>query len=186
MPHEAEARESDGAEAPSVAEATEGEAKAPQTSEAGAPRTTEAEVAEAGAPKTTEARVVEAGVSTANPAAQEAEIEVGQASTPPSVQGPPPSRESVREVEVHSISSNDTSRGKEVADAEVASTRSSEPQLLAREARPSCRYNLSPAGGITHMYCGRAGMTLRGSLCSPSRTRPRGGAGALSSNSAVS
>ncbi|XP_066334456.1 uncharacterized protein [Miscanthus floridulus] len=113
MPHEAEARESDGAEAPSVAEATEGEAEAPRTSEAKAteaeaPRTTEAEVAEAGALGATEAGVVEASVSAAKPAAQEAETEAGQ--------------ESAREVEVHSISSDDTSRGKEVVDAEAAST----------------------------------------------------------------
>ena len=33
MPHEAEARESNEAEAPSVAEATEGEVEAPRTSE---------------------------------------------------------------------------------------------------------------------------------------------------------
>ena len=68
MPHEAEAYESDGAEAP------KGETEAPQTSEAeameaGAPRTTEAEVAGTGAPKTTEARVAGAGVSAAKPAA---------------------------------------------------------------------------------------------------------------------
>ncbi|XP_066385034.1 induced stolen tip protein TUB8-like [Miscanthus floridulus] len=73
-PYEAEARESDGAEAPSVAEATEAEAEAPKTSEAeameaGASRTTEAEVAEAGAPGATEAEVAEAGVGTAERAA---------------------------------------------------------------------------------------------------------------------
>ncbi|XP_066374824.1 uncharacterized protein [Miscanthus floridulus] len=78
MPREAKARESDGAKAPSVAEATKAEAEAPKTSEveameaeasgtteagvaeAGAPRTTEAEVAEAGAPGTTEAEAAEA------------------------------------------------------------------------------------------------------------------------------
>ncbi|XP_066361196.1 uncharacterized protein [Miscanthus floridulus] len=54
--HEAEARESDEAEAPSVAETTEAEMV-----EAGAPRTSEAEVADAGAPRTTEAKMVEAG-----------------------------------------------------------------------------------------------------------------------------
>ncbi|XP_066351587.1 patellin-2-like [Miscanthus floridulus] len=69
-PREAKAHESDGAEAPLVAEATEGEAKAPRTSEAKAmearaPRTTEAEVVGTGAPATTEAEVVEAGVSAA-------------------------------------------------------------------------------------------------------------------------
>ena len=46
---------------------------------------------------------------------------MGQAPIPPPVQGPPLLQESAREVEVHSISSDDTSRGKEVADAEAAS-----------------------------------------------------------------
>ncbi|XP_066392459.1 uncharacterized protein [Miscanthus floridulus] len=113
-PREAEAHESDGAKVPLVAEATKGAAEAPLTSEAEAteaevPRTTEAEVAEAGAPRTTEVGVAEAGVSVAKPVAKEAEMEVGQASILPLVQGPPPSQESAREVEVHSISSDDTS-----------------------------------------------------------------------------
>ncbi|XP_066361032.1 uncharacterized protein [Miscanthus floridulus] len=86
-PREARAHESDEAEAPSVAEATEGEDEAPRTSEAkvveagasraseaevadtGAPRTTEAEVAEARAPGTSEAEVAEAGLGAAKPAA---------------------------------------------------------------------------------------------------------------------
>ena len=74
MPREVEAHELDEAEAPLVAEATEGEAEAPRTSEAeaaeaGAPRTTEAEVAEVGALGTTGAEVAEAGVGAAKPAA---------------------------------------------------------------------------------------------------------------------
>ena len=48
--------------------------------------------------------------------------EAGEASVPPPVQDLPPSYESAREVEVQTISSDDTSRGKEVADAEAAST----------------------------------------------------------------
>ncbi|XP_066343983.1 KNR4/SMI1 homolog [Miscanthus floridulus] len=93
---EAEAHESDGDEVPSVAEATKGEAKAPKTSEAEATearasRTTEAEVAEARAPRTIEAKATEGGVGAVEPTAQEAETEVGQASVPPLVQGPPPS-----------------------------------------------------------------------------------------------
>ncbi|XP_066324438.1 uncharacterized protein [Miscanthus floridulus] len=64
MPCEAEAHESDGAEAPSVVEATKAEAEAAKTSEAEAMEvrafgTTEVGVAEAGAPRTTEAEVVE-------------------------------------------------------------------------------------------------------------------------------
>ncbi|XP_066391695.1 uncharacterized protein [Miscanthus floridulus] len=87
MPREAKAHESDGAEAPSVAEATEGETEAPRTSEAKAievgvpktaeadvagtraPKTTKAEVAGTRAPKTAEAGVAGAGVSAAKPAA---------------------------------------------------------------------------------------------------------------------
>ncbi|XP_066309687.1 uncharacterized protein [Miscanthus floridulus] len=124
-PREADARGSDGAKAPLVTGATE--AEAPQTSEvetmeAGVPRTTEAAVAEAGALGTTEVGAAKAGVSTAKPAAQEVEMKVAEASVPPLVQGLPPLRESAREVEVHSISTDDTSRGKEGADAEAAST----------------------------------------------------------------
>ena len=57
--------------------------------------------------------------------------------------------------------------------------RSSQLRLMAREARPSCRYDLSPVGGITRVSCGRAGTTLRGSLYSPLRTWPRGALGLL-------
>ncbi|XP_066316069.1 basal body protein 10-like [Miscanthus floridulus] len=117
MPREAKACESDGAEAPSVADTTEGGIEASRTSEAeameaGAPRTAEADVAgtrapetiEAGvagtgAPKTTKAEVAGAGVIAAKPVAQEVEAEAGQASIPPSVQGPPLLQESARELE---------------------------------------------------------------------------------------
>ena len=53
-----------------------------------------------------------------------------------------------------------------------------------REARPSRGYDPSPMGGTTRVWCGRAGMTLRRSLCLPSRTRPRAGAGTRSSSTA--
>ena len=114
MPREAEALELGEAKAPSIAEATEGEAEALGTSEA--------EVAEAGAPGTTEAKAAEAGLGAVEPAAQDAEMGPGQALVPPPIQDPPPSQESAREAEVHLISSDDTSRGKEVADVEAAST----------------------------------------------------------------
>ena len=83
---------------------TQGEATKVATEQAGeeVPRTSEAEVAEArasevkvadaGAPRTTEAEVVEAG--TAEPAAQDAEMEAGQALVPPPVQDLPPLQES--------------------------------------------------------------------------------------------
>jgi len=90
MPHEARALEASEDEAPTIAEATEGEA--------------------------------EASSGAVEPSAQDAEMEAGQALVPPSVQGLPPSQESAQEVEVQTISSDDTSRGKEVADAEVSST----------------------------------------------------------------
>ncbi|XP_066361291.1 fruit protein pKIWI501-like [Miscanthus floridulus] len=96
-PYEADAHESDKAEVPSVAEATEGEAEAPRTSEAEvveveASRPSEAEVAEARALGTSEAEAVEAGVGAAKPANQDTETEAGQASVPPLVQDPPPSQ----------------------------------------------------------------------------------------------
>ena len=94
MPSEAKALEPGEVEAPSIAEATEGEVEAPRTSEAkvadaGAPRSTKAKVEEAGAPGTIEAEVAEAGLGAVEPAAQDAETEVGQASVPPLVQDPP-------------------------------------------------------------------------------------------------
>ena len=61
-------------------------------------------------------------MSMAKLAAQEVEAEPRQASIPSPVQGPPPLQESTREVEVHSISSDDTSRAKEVVDAEADGT----------------------------------------------------------------
>ncbi|XP_066384863.1 uncharacterized protein [Miscanthus floridulus] len=130
-PHEGEAHESDEAKVPSVAEATEVEAprvseakameaEAPRTAKAAAagaeaPATTEATMAEAGAPGTTEANVI-----AARPSAPEVEMKVAEASVTPLAQGPPSLWESAREVEVHLISSDDTSRVQEAVDAEVA------------------------------------------------------------------
>ncbi|XP_066334278.1 uncharacterized protein [Miscanthus floridulus] len=80
-PREDEAHGSDGAEAPSLAEATK--VKAPRASEAGASRTAEATTAGAGAPGTTEAMMAEAGapeateatmVETGAPEATEADV----------------------------------------------------------------------------------------------------------------
>jgi len=107
-------------EAPRVSEAKAAEARAPRTVEAaaagaGAPATTEATMAEAGAPGT-----IEADVIVARPSAQEVEMKAAEASVAPLVQGPPSLRESAREVEVHPISSDDTSRVQEAVDAEVA------------------------------------------------------------------
>ncbi|XP_066347825.1 uncharacterized protein [Miscanthus floridulus] len=109
-PHEGEARESDGAKVPSVAEATEveaprvseakaTEAEAPETIEAaaagvGVSATIEATMAEVGALETTEADMI-----VARPSAQEVEMKAAEPSVAPLVQGPPSLRESARKVE---------------------------------------------------------------------------------------
>ncbi|XP_066358215.1 uncharacterized protein [Miscanthus floridulus] len=99
-----------GTGALATAEATMAEAGAPETTEAmmaeaGAPETTEATMAEAGAPGTTDADAIVAGLP-----AQEMEMKAAKALAAPLVQGPPPLRESAREVEILPISSDDTSR----------------------------------------------------------------------------
>ena len=60
-------------------------------------------------------------VSAAGPVARDSEMEVGQPLVPPLAQGLSSSQESAWEVEVPATSPADTSRGKEVADAEAAS-----------------------------------------------------------------
>ena len=112
-PRKAEARESDGAEVPSVAEATEVEAlgisEAEATGEAAAaeveaPTTIEAMMAGAGAHGTTEA-----GVVVERPSAQEVEMKAAEASMAPLVQGPLLLSGSAQEVEVLLISFDDVS-----------------------------------------------------------------------------
>ncbi|XP_066360986.1 uncharacterized protein [Miscanthus floridulus] len=83
-PCEAVALEAGDAEAPSIAEATEGETGAPRTPEAkvaetGVSRTTESEVAEAGASRATKAEVAAASSGTAEPLAQDVDTKAGQA-----------------------------------------------------------------------------------------------------------
>ena len=99
-----------GTGALTTAEAMMAEAGAPETTEATmaeaeAPGTTEAMAAEAGAPGTTDADAIMAGLP-----AQEMEMKAEKALAAPLVQGPPPLRESAREVEILPISSDDTSR----------------------------------------------------------------------------
>ncbi|XP_066347823.1 uncharacterized protein [Miscanthus floridulus] len=141
-PCEGEARESDGAEVPLVAEATEVEAPGvskAEATEAGAPKTaeaaavgvgvsvsTEATMAEAGAAETAKAmiaeaeapEITEADVTAQRLSAQEVEMKATEALVAPLVQGPPLLRESDREAEVYPISSDNTSRAQEVVDAE--------------------------------------------------------------------
>ena len=118
-------------EAPKTATEWAGE-EVPRTSEAevAEARAPEVEVPSAGAPWTIEAEVVEA--SAADPMTRDMEMEVGQALVPPSVQDLPSSPESAQEVEVHATSSDDTSRGKEAANAEAASTME-QPVLASTE-----------------------------------------------------
>jgi len=101
-------------EAPEAAMKRAGE-EAPKTSEAevAMARAPEVEVPSAGAPGTIEVEVVEA--SAADPVTRDTEMEAGRVLVPPS-------QESAREVEVQVASSVDTSRGKEAANAEAAST----------------------------------------------------------------
>ena len=125
-----------------IAQGESAEAATEQAGE-GAPRTSEAKVAEArapevevpstGAPGTIEGEVVEASV--ADPVAWDTEMEAGQALVLPPVQDLPPSQESAREVEVHSISSDDTSRGKGWQTPRRLAPRSGQLRLLVREAR---------------------------------------------------
>ena len=67
------------------------EAGALKAGEAEAPTIAEAIEGEAGAPRTTEAEVAEASSGAAEPSAQDAETEAGQAPVRPPVQDPPPS-----------------------------------------------------------------------------------------------
>ena len=86
-----------------------------EATEARASKTVETAVAGAGAPETTKAIVM-----AARPSVQEAEMQAAEALVVPSVQGPSLLRESAREAEVYPISSDDTSRAREVVDAEDA------------------------------------------------------------------
>ena len=81
--------------------------------EAGAPKTVEAIIAEAGAPEIAKADVMAVRLSV-----QEAEMKAAEALAAPLVQGPSLLRESAREAKVYPISSDDTSREREVVDAE--------------------------------------------------------------------
>jgi len=119
------------AEAPGVSGAEATEDRAPKTAETavatvGVSASSEATMAEVGAPEAIEAIIAEAGapeitkavVMAARSSAQEAEMKAAEALVAPLVQGSPLLRESARETEVYPISSDDTSRAREVVDAE--------------------------------------------------------------------
>ena len=121
-----------GAPAPMTAETAVSAAGASASAEAimteaGAPETAEAMIAEAGAPEVTKAVVM-----AARPSVREAEMQAAEASVVPLVQGPPLLRESARETEVYPVSSDDTSRAREVVDAEETDA-VEQPSLLLDE-----------------------------------------------------
>ncbi|XP_066311333.1 uncharacterized protein [Miscanthus floridulus] len=162
---EAAPTQSDGAvvpfvaEAPGASEAEAMEATAPMTAEtavatvgvsasaedtmaeAGAPETAEAVIAEAGAPEVTEAVVM-----AARPSVQEAETQAAEASAVPLAQGPPLLRESARETEVYPISSDDTSRAREVVDAEETDAVEQPAPLLDKGGSTLVRVRPEPRG----------------------------------------
>ena len=73
-------------------------------------------------------------------------MEAGQALVPPPVQDLPPSQESAREVRVHSILSDDTSRGKEAANAEATSTAEQPVQASSEGSSALVRVRPEPRG----------------------------------------
>ncbi|XP_066315476.1 uncharacterized protein [Miscanthus floridulus] len=126
LPHGGEAHKSDGADVPLVAEAPRvSEAKATKdrarkTAETAVAAvvvsaSSEATMVEVGAPKATKAIVM-----AVRPSVQEAKMKAAEALEAPLVQGSPLLRESAREAEVYPISSDDTSRAREVVDAKDA------------------------------------------------------------------
>ena len=120
-------------EAPRASEARVAEARAP-----------EVEAPSAGAPGAIEAEVVEA--SAADPAAQDTEMEAGQALVPPPVKDLPPSQENAWELEVQATSSDDTSRGKEAANAEATSTAEQPVQASSEGSSALVRVRPEPRG----------------------------------------
>ena len=108
------------AEAPGVSGAEATEARTSKTAETvvaavGVSASFEATMAEVGAPETTKAIMM-----AARPSAQEAAVKAAEALVAPLLQGPPLLLESARETEVYPTSSDDTSRAREVVDAEDA------------------------------------------------------------------
>lgn len=112
-------------------------------------------------------------------------MEAGQASVPPPVQDPSPSQESAREVEVHSISSDDTSRGKEVAEAEVAST-AEQPTLTSSEGSSALVWvQPEPCGWDSSRVLWRSWDDPEREHLFALKDTAEGGSGVLSSNTTV-
>ncbi|XP_066374036.1 uncharacterized protein [Miscanthus floridulus] len=146
-------------EAPGASGAEAMEAPAPTTAETavstvGVSASAEATMAEAGAPETVEAVIVEAGapevtmaiVMAVRPSVQEVEMQAAEASAVPLAQGPPLLRESARETEVYPISSDDTSRAREVVDTEETDCRGATAPLLDEGSSALVRVRPEPRG----------------------------------------
>ncbi|XP_066385218.1 uncharacterized protein [Miscanthus floridulus] len=165
LPHEGEAHESDRAgvplvaKAPGVFEAKAMEAGAPKTAETaeaavGVSATTEATMAEAGAPETIKAIIAEAGapeiakadVMAVRPSIQEVEMKAAEALVAPLVQGQPLLRESAREAEVYPISSDNTSRVREVVDAKETGAMEQPAPILGEGSLALVRARPEPRG----------------------------------------
>jgi len=138
------------AEAPGVSEAEATEATAPTTAETavavvGVSSSAEATMAEARDPETAEAVIAEAGapevtktvVMAARPSVQEAEMQAAAASVVPLVQGPPL---------VYPISSDDTSRAREVVDVEETNAVEQPAPLLDEGGSALVRVRPEPHG----------------------------------------
>jgi hypothetical protein len=156
------------AEAPGAPEAEAMEAPAPMTAETivsavGVFASVEATMVEARAPETAKTVIAEAGapeVTTAvvmavRPFVQEVEMQAAEASAVPLAQGPPLLRESARETEVYPISSDDTSRAREVVDTKETNAVERPAPLLGEGSSALVRVRPEPRG-----YCGGAGTTL--------------------------
>ena len=98
-------------------------------------------MAEVGAPETTKAVVM-----AVRPSVQEAEMKAVEALVAPLVQGPPLLRESVRETEVYPISSDDTSRAREVVGAEETDAVEQPAPLLDEGSSALVRVRPEPRG----------------------------------------
>jgi len=134
------------AEAPGVSGAEATEARASKTAETavaavGVSASSEATMVEAGAPETTKAIMMAARLSV-----QEVEMKAAEALVAPLVQGPPLLRESARETEVYPISSDDTSRAREVVDAEDANAVEQPAPVLGEGGSALVRVRPEPCG----------------------------------------
>ena len=109
--------------------------------EARDPETAEAVIAEAGAPEVTKTVVM-----AARPSVQEVEMQAAAASVVPLVQGLPLLWECAQEMEVYPISSDDTSRAREVDDAEETDAVERPAPLLDEGSSALVRVRPEPRG----------------------------------------